>query len=179
MNDTAHDLILEIEAELHAELRAPLSTPVGEEDSVIPKYAERIRAVDEVRFLTEVFREVGTSYLTQWALRLAFVWKDFSFAQWRTILREISDNELAVYGFTWAASELLALDVASMIESDPEISDRARRRFAWTFREGVPKATDWAREMLENQGVDCQAMWRRLASEGAPMNIRLTQAQGE
>jgi hypothetical protein len=162
MTDTARALLHEITS-------SPRS---GADETLVPRYADRIQAVGRAAFLAEVFRGLADSSLETWMFRLGFCWHELSFEEWKDVLRRIADDAGALYQFVWFASEALAIDAAAMIRSDSGISQVARAVVAHRFPMGGPLPTSqWVQEMLAEHGVDYRAMWRRLASEGAPMRL--------
>lgn len=144
--------------------------PIDEEIILAPEYADRIDAIGKVPFLVEVFRTFADSMLTNWMLRLGFCWKDLSFDEWREVLRQISKDRVLLYQFVWFACKVLAIDITEMIRSDSGIDKLAGARVAQLFPNGgSPPNSVWYREVLEEHGIDQQAMWRRLSAEGAPI----------
>ena len=144
--------------------------PKGEEKILAPEYVRRIEAVGNSAFLVEVFRAFSDSELTSWMFRLGSCWKDLSFADWTEVLRQVSVDLAVLYQFVWFASEALAIDVTRLIRSDPAISAAARTFVAQQFPDGGPLPdSPWFHEMLEEHGIDYQAMRSRLGAEGAPM----------
>jgi hypothetical protein len=144
--------------------------PLDDERILAPVFGERIERVGEVALLVEVFREFADSTLTSWTLWLAFSWKDLSFQGWKQVLREISSELTAVYQFIWFATWFLAIDVAAMSRSDPEISKDTIAFIVENTPSGGPRTrAPWLVEMMEERGIDPEQMIRRLAQEGAPM----------
>jgi hypothetical protein len=148
----------------------------GEELDFEAKYGSAIHTIGAVQFLTAVFRTAEGSTLSGYLSAVAFLWKDLPFSAWQDILYGISGSNQAVYQFVWFASPFLRMDVLSMIRSDPKVEDSAREFIRLEFPSGAPApARNWEREVLRNSGIDPMALWRRLASEGAPMKIDLSE----
>jgi hypothetical protein len=160
MSETPRALIDELTAHV-------AGIPVGEEKTVPPDYLERIKAVGDVPFVVELFRTFADNDLTSWMLRLAFWWEDLPLRVWTELLREICREPNVMYQFVWAASELLAIDVPALVRADPTVSAAVGAH----VRRGPAAGSRWWRERLEEQGIDYVRIWRRLAAEGAPMNI--------
>jgi hypothetical protein len=148
----------------------------GEEIDFQGKYAAALLSLGAIPFLTQLFRRFEDSTLSAYLSAVTFLWKDLPFQAWQEILYRISDSTQAIYQFVWFASPFLGLDILSMIHTDANVDDRARAFVSLEFPRGAPPpGRSWEREVLENSGVDPVAMWRRLASEGAPMKIDLSQ----
>lgn len=144
----------------------------GGEIDLESRYEGAIRGVGEIAFMEELFRHFQDSKLNRFLFALGFVWQGLSFDAWRKILRDISNDEHAIYQFVWFASPYLALDVLGMIDTDTAVDDTAREFVKRHFRTGAPRGGSHERELMQEIGVDALAMWRRLESEGAPMKIK-------
>jgi hypothetical protein len=145
---------------------------LGKEIDVQAKYGTAIAGVGAVPFLTEVFLGFADTTLTGWLLCLTFVWKDLPFQAWKEILYRISADAPAVYQFVWFASEYLAINIVQIIHEDPAVNQPARILARNQFSKGGPRpGSEWVREVLEEHGVNQHQLWRRLATEGAPMKL--------
>lgn len=144
----------------------------GEELDFQATHEASVRAIGAIPVLIETFRRFEDSTLTGYLNLLAFAWEDLPFSAWREILRGIDGSTAAIYQFVWFSSQLLRLDVLVVIRSDAQLSSAAKDFVAFEFRGGAPMGGDLESEMLAEIGVDAPAMWRRLASEGAPMKIK-------
>jgi hypothetical protein len=148
----------------------------GEEIDFQGKYEAAMRSFGAVPFLTDLFRRFEGSTLSGYLNAATFLWKDLPFPAWQEVLYRIADSNQAIYQFVWFAAPFLGLDVLSMIGTDPRVDDTAREFVRGEFPSGAPKAgRSWEREVLEDNGVDPVAMWRRLAAEGAPMKVDLSE----
>jgi hypothetical protein len=146
----------------------------GEEIDFAGKYATSLLSIGAVPVLTELFRSFEDSTLFAYLSAVPFLWKDLPFSAWKQILYRISDSTQAIYQFVWFAAPFLGIDVLSMIDADPHVDERARAFVRLEFPRGAPPSRNWEREVLENSGVDPVLLWRRLASEGAPMKVDLS-----
>jgi len=140
-----------------------------DEIDIQSRFGVAIQSIGPIPFLTDLFRSFEGSTLSAFLCAVAFLWKDIPFSSWKEVLYRISDSTQAIYQFVWFASQTLSVDILSMIQTDPNVNDKARDFVALHFPSGAPRGGIFEREMLENDGVDPIALWRRLASEGAPM----------
>jgi hypothetical protein len=160
-------------AKLVSDMKPDIDRWIAEEEfDFQSKYDAAIQSVGPIPFLAELFRRFEDSALTTYLGATAFLWKDLPFLAWKAILYRISDSGQAVYQFVWFAASFLGLDISSIIRTDPNVDGSARELISVQFPGGAPKSGGaWERQVLEDNGVDPLAMWRRLASEGAPMKI--------
>ena len=129
-------------------------------------FGERLRALGGREVLLYLFRTYSDATLGAWLNALGFLWEDVPYRVWLQILEEIADDRTAVYQFLWFASESLALDVHRLPVLHPNIEIELTGE---TFRAGGPHPISHRlRERLDD-GLDYDAIWRRLADEGAPM----------
>lgn len=165
MTESANDLIRAIKDTVD-------HIPFGEDKILPTEYDQRVRAVGEVDFLSEVFRQFADSQLSTWMFRLARYWKDTTYQTWKCVLRNLSGDRNLIYQFVGIASEFLALDVTKMAASDFELDHVARELSTFPYPRKLPSAgSQWFQEMCDSFGIDNWAIWTRLAGEGAPMNI--------
>jgi hypothetical protein len=159
--------------EMLAEMKPDIDRWIGgEEIDFQARYGAEIQSVGAAPFLVELFRRFEDSTLTTYLWATAFLWKDLHFAAWKDVLRSISGSHQATYQFVWFAAPVLGLDILSMIRTDPSVQESARDLVRLQFPSGAPMSGGASeRRLLENSGVAPVALWRRLASEGAPMKI--------
>ena len=139
------------------------------------KYGAAIRAADAAEFFAGVFSRFQDSTLTNWLLCLTFAWKDLSFDTWKQVLYRLSADTNALYGFIPFATRFLGIDIVRAINEDPSVDQRVRRYAAHQFPKGGPApGSIWSRESLKARGVDVEQLWRRLATEGAPMRAEVS-----
>ena len=166
MND-AHALLERMKPDVRSWLR-------DDDVDLSAKYREAILELGAVPFLTELFVRPGNASLSDWIAALAFLWKDLSFQEWKEILYGVSRDAPATYHFVGFAPEYLAIDVLRIMEEDPKVDEVGRAFAKQHFTGGGPTpGAEWVRNQMEVLGVDQLGMWRRLASEGAPMKIDL------
>jgi hypothetical protein len=157
-HETARELIADLAA---AEMAAP------KDEFFSPSaFVPRIRAVGDVPSFVELMRTYADSTLQGWMLRLAFYWKDMPYETWRQILREVASNAVLMYQLGRILSGCLAIDVMEMVASDPVARARVHDNHPWRRAGG-----EWWEEICEDYGLDYRTIWRRLAAEGAPMNV--------
>jgi len=165
--DSAANLLMDMKPDLDSWIAS------GDEIDFQGKYEAAIRSAGLIPFFSELFRRLEDSRLSAYLSAFTFLWKDLPFSAWQQILYRISDSTQAVYQFVWFASQFLGVDILAMIRTDPKVDDNAREFIRAEFSKGAPRSGSWERESLEERGVNPEAMWRRLASEGAPMKIDL------
>ncbi|HEX3761774.1 MAG TPA: hypothetical protein VHW23_23910 [Kofleriaceae bacterium] len=155
------------------EIERHFSTLSPDDDRIIPvESLARIKEVDHRVFIGEILQRFSDARLTSWMFALAPYWKDLPYSVWKLVLQDICAERRLVYQFVWVAGEFLALDVAAMVASDPEVARRAGPFMSYQFPNGGPRAGDrWWIDKFEQRGIDYAAVWRRLAAEGAPMNV--------
>lgn len=159
MTDTPASVIAEMQS-YQRSWDGPDTPPLERE------FGERLHALGARELLVYLFRTYSDSELRVWLNSLAFLWTDVPYSTWLQILERIADDRRLVYQFLWFASESLALDIHRLPVLDPNIEIELSGD---TFREGGPHPTSHQlRERLDD-GVDYEAVWRRLADEGAPM----------
>jgi hypothetical protein len=134
--------------------------------SIEREFGDRLRALGAREVLVHLFRTYADSTLRAWLKTVRFLWKDLPYTTWLQILGEIADDRRAVYQFLWFASEALALDIHRL----PVLHQNIELELSGeTFRAGGPHPMSRRlRERLDD-GFDYEAIWRRLADEGAPM----------
>jgi hypothetical protein len=155
-------------ASLLAEIESYADEPRSAEKSAMLErtFGERARAIGARPLFVHLFRTYGGSMLGVWLRTLQFAWKDVPFATWRAILEDIAGEPLAVYHFLWFAAESLALDIHRLGVAHPIVERHLARD---PFDDGGPHPiTRYERERMEDT-FDYDAVWRRLAEEGAPM----------
>jgi hypothetical protein len=130
------------------------------------EFGQRLVALDPRELLVHLFRTYSDSELRTWLSSLAFLWRGVPYCTWLQILERLADDRRFVYQFLWFASESLALDIHRLPVLDSNIEIELSGD---TFREGGPHPiSPRLRERLGDT-VDYEAIWRRLAEEGAPM----------
>ncbi len=142
----------------------------GAEDADIDlkaKYQPAILAVGAVRFVAELYRNLGDATLDRWLNALNFVWEPFPFSAWRQVLHLVANDPLVVYRLVWSAANLLGVDMVRTILDDPEVDPRARDYVASEFPRGPPRRYD--SRTGEQVRRPYNSLWRRMATEGAPM----------
>jgi hypothetical protein len=172
MNEAAKELIQRMQSDIdHYGWSA-----AGDEIDLEAKYRATIEEVGAVPFLAELFLQFGDSTLASWLMFLSFAWKDLPFTAWKEVLYRISWNDPAGYQFVWFATQNLGLDIRRIIRQDPHVDEVARDLVARVFSgRSSPPGSRATIEALAEHGVDAVRMWRRLASEGAPMAVDLDQ----
>jgi hypothetical protein len=156
--ETARDLIADM-------VTARSSVP--KDEFFIPRAFEaRIRAVGDVPFFLELMRTYTDSTLEGKMLSLAFYWKDTPYETWRQLLREAASDATLMYQLRWIFSTCLAIDVVKMVDADPEVRARVHGNPPCPTAGG-----EWWEEITADLGLDYRTIWRRLAAEGAPMNV--------
>jgi hypothetical protein len=158
MAETAQELI--------AVLAAIRAEPPSYELVFPGDFAARIRAAGDVSFFVELVRTLTDSTLVSKMLSLAFYWKDMPYEIWRQILRELAGDAILMYQLRRVLSQVLAIDVAKMIEADPQVLARVHSNPRWQSAGG-----EWWEEITADLGLEYRTIWRRLAAEGAPMNV--------
>jgi hypothetical protein len=143
----------------------------GEEIDFQAKYEGAALSVGAIPIFPGAFRRYEDSTSSAYLNVPTFLWKDLPASAWKEIHSRISESTQAVYQFMWFASRFLRIDVVSMIKNDPSVDDTAREFIGVEFPRGTPGCGNWEREVLEDTGVDPIALWRRVASEGAPMRV--------
>jgi hypothetical protein len=139
----------------------------GSDDPPLEReFGERLRALGARDLLVYLFRTYSDSALRVWLKALSEVWEDVPYKTWLELLEEIADDRGAVYQFLWFASESLALDIHRLPVFHPNIEIELSGE---TYRDGGPwPVSRRLRERL-GDGFDYEAVWQRLAGEGAPM----------
>jgi hypothetical protein len=159
VSDTAWKLLEDMKAYSEASYPAP-------DVDLAPRFAEPIRAFGPEHLIVHLFRTHADSELTIWLQRLAFVWTEFSFATWLQILTRLSDDRRFIYQFLWFASSSLALDLRRLQATEPNVQAELRSE---AFRKGGARPMSRATRARLDDDFDYEAVWRRLAAEGAPM----------
>jgi hypothetical protein len=130
------------------------------------EFGQRLRALGARELLVHLFRTYSDSALRVWLQALSGVWEDVPYQTWLEILEEVAEDRRAVYQFLWFASESLALDIHRLpvFHSNIEIELSGE-----TYRDGGPLPISPRLRELTEDDLDYDAVWRRLADEGAPM----------
>jgi hypothetical protein len=129
-------------------------------------FGSRVRELGERELLVYLFRNLADSTLRVVLNMLRFGWCDLSFETWMQVLEDVADDRRFVYQFLMFASDTLAMDIRRLPSSHPNVR---RELESFPFRQGGPAPEPRkVRERLDDY-FDYESMWRRLASEGAPM----------
>ncbi len=129
-------------------------------------FGDRVRALGDWELLAFLFRTIVDSDLRVALRRLRFAWRDLSFEMWMQMLEDVAGDRRFVYQFLMFASDTLGIDVQRLPSSHPNV--RLELESA-AFCQGGPRPNSReVRERLDDH-FDYEGMWRRLASEGAPM----------
>lgn len=129
-------------------------------------FGERVRAIGERALLVHLFRTRADSTLRVALRRLRFGWRDLSFETWLQILDEVADSRHFLYQILFFFSDTLAIDIRRLSSSQPNVGHELQSA---AFRDGVPRPMSKATRIDLDDDFDYESMWRRLASEGAPM----------
>jgi len=129
-------------------------------------FSDRVRALGERELLTCLFRTLSDSRLRVELYRLQFAWRDVSFDTWMKILEDVADDRRFVYQFLFFASDTLAMEIRRL----PTTHRNVRLELdSAVFRWSIPSAPSRALRARLEDDFDYESVWRRLASEGAPM----------
>ena len=145
---------------------AELQSYEGDARAIESDFGERLRALGAREVLVHLFRSYSDSTLRFWLKSLAFLWKDVPYGTWLEVLGEIAEDRRFVYQFLWFASESLALDIHRLPIFDPNIEIELSGE---TFRDGGPLPISARLRERLGDDFDYEAVWGRLADEGAPM----------
>ena len=160
---TADEVVTAMKPEMDAFLR-------GQGDALAATWTAAANEAGPAQVMSTVFLRFADATLSSWLLGTAFIWKEFSFAEWKEVLACIAHDAPALYQFIPFATRYLAIDIVRVIREEPDLDPMAQTFAAERFSKGGPAPGDeWIREMLEDNGIDQYELWRRLASEGAPM----------
>ncbi len=159
MTETPAHLLADMEA-YRMSWDGPDYPPVGRE------FEDRLRAMGACELLTYLFRNYSDSSLRVWLQSVSTVWEDVPYRTWLKILEDIAEDRSAVYQFLWFASESLGLDIHRLPVFHPNIEIELSGE---TYRDGGPHPISRRlRERIDDE-FNYEAVWRRLAEEGAPM----------
>ncbi len=162
MKETARELFERMRPDLEH-----CAWPGDEEpDAFQARYRDAILEVGAVPILAELFLHFEDSMLTRCLNCLNFVWNPLPFSSWKEVLHLVAWSAPAVYQLVWSASDLLGVDMVRVILDDPEVDEVARECATTTFGGAPPR-------LYSVTGVPLtpyiKPLWRRLATEGAPM----------
>lgn len=139
-------------------------------------YSARIDRIGRTRTLGGVFTCYRSSMGTSLLLHLSFLWNNMSYAEWLTVLTELPEVDnieiraIELSYFKMFFSGYLAIDFFEAIETSEQFSHDFKQ---FVRRSAGPRLSaplfGHADDVLQNHGIDCYALWRRLAAEGAPM----------
>lgn len=142
----------------------------GKDRDVAASWAVPIAKSGPPQVMAVVFRRFGDATLAGWLAHTTFIWRDFTFEDWKDVLTRIADDAPAIYQFVPFATRYLGIDIVRVIHDTPALDPMASVFVSERFPKGGPAPGDeWIREMLEENGVDQHDLWRRLAQQGAPM----------
>jgi hypothetical protein len=130
------------------------------------EFDDRLRALEARELLVHPFRNYSDSMIRAWLESLSSVWKEMPYRTWLEILEEIADEPESVYQFLWFASESLALDIHRLAVFHRNIEIELSGE---TYRDGGPHPISPRLRVRLGDDFDYEAVWRRLAEEGAPM----------
>jgi len=161
------DLLVEkLVKDLHKSL---WETSDGEDLDIEKFFSEDIMRFERVDFLTALFRKYSSSKLDNTLLHCAFIWKTIALAEYLAILRNLSGAYSALYEIILFGGCYLAIDVHGLIESSSDMDEVAKQYIREHFPARTPGPTISTIDRMAEIDVDCQAIWSRLAQEGAPM----------
>lgn len=135
-------------------------------------YLSTIESLGRAKVLRSVFLEYSASMGTSLLLHLHFVWEQLPYAEWVDVLTQgpaIGEGEVPYFRAFY--SEYLGIDFEAAVRG-AELSQQEKDRLAPPGRE--PSAGPvWGHveDVFGNHGLDPIRLWRRLASEGAPMLV--------
>ena len=148
-----------------------------EEIDLEEKYSQRVQELgrlDIVKLLFPHYQDI--TKVTSLMLHFLFVWKDFSYQDWKELSSHFVANKVDLYHFKWFCTLILEIDVKRLIEEDKQLSKFVKT----SVPEGplditLVKTSDpsalWTQEMFREYGMEAIDYWRRLKEEGAPMRI--------
>jgi len=129
-------------------------------------FGERVHAVGVQPLLVQLFRTRADSKLHVLLLMVRFAWRDLPFDTWMQILEDVADNRHFVYQVLAFFGLELGIDVRCLQSSKPNVE---RELQSAAFRDGGFRPPFKATRDQADDHFDYESMWRRLASEGAPM----------
>ena len=161
-------------AELLADIRSDVESWDWEADEDGPdlrRYAGRIEEIGRTRVLRSVYLCCPGSAGTDLLLHLSTQWEHLPFDEWLEVLTEappIDDGEIRHYHAFF--SSYLGIDLVRAVEGSALFSS-AFKDMVRTSRARGYQGVLWGHveNVFENLGINCFALWRRLADEGAPM----------
>lgn len=137
-----------------------------------PAYAERIERLGRTRVLRHIFLVYTVSMGTTLILHLSFVWKDLHYREWLRVLAEAPDiQEVEAEYFHTFFAGYLAIDFWQAVK-EADIPKYLKERLAPQGGRRLEEPR-WGHvdDVFADMGLDPFAIWRRLASEGAPMLV--------
>jgi hypothetical protein len=161
MSDTPASLLAEMDA--FGDAWEGAERPDWEEH-----FGDRVRALDQRELFDYVFSTFGDATLSYYLNLLRFAWRDVPYRVWLDVLSDVAADPRQIYFFLWFAAESLGLDIHRLPVFDANIQRELERE---TFRDGGPHPVGRREREITGDTVDYEAMWDRLAAEGAPMRV--------
>ena len=148
-----------------------------EEIDLEEKYGQRVQELgrlDIVKLLFPHYQDI-TKVITLMS-HFFFIWKDFSYQDWKEIFYNFVVNKVDLYYFECFCMEVLEIDVKRLIEEDKHLSKLVRLRIPKGLLIIKPAETSdpgsyRAHMIFREHGMEAIDYWRRLKEEGAPMRI--------
>ena len=148
-----------------------------EEVDLEEKYDQHVQdlgRLDLVKLLFPHYQDI-TNVITLMS-HFFFVWKDFSYQDWKEIFSDFVANKVNRYHFEWFCMEVLEIDVKRLIEEDKQLSKFVRPRISEgplgiTLVKTSDPGSYRAHMIFRNHGREAIDYWRRLKAEGAPMRL--------
>ena len=148
-----------------------------EEIDLEKKYSQRVKEVGEFKFIVCLFENYSDSIdVISLMSHFLFVWKDFSYQEWKELLYIFAGNSIIMYEFMWFCIDVLEIDIKKIIREDKQISELAKHHLSTEFTSILLVKTSepgspWTHEMFREKGMEATTMWKRLKEEGAPMKV--------
>ncbi len=137
---TADEVVTAMKPEMDAFLR-------GKGDAPAATWTAAASEAGAAEVMSAVFLRFADATLSGWLLGTAFIWKEFSFAEWKEVLARIAHNAPALYQFIPFATRYLAVDIVRIIREEPALDPMAQAFAAERFSKGGPAPGDeWIRD---------------------------------
>ena len=141
------------------------------------KYSERVQDLGEKAIIKFLFPHYQDSRKVMSLMsHFFFIWKDFSYQDWKEIFSDFVANKVDRYYFECFCMEILEIDVKRLIEEDKQLSKFVKPRISEgilgiTLVKTSEPGSPWTQEMFRDHGMEAIDYWRKLKEEGAPMRI--------